>query len=310
VRGSGRLASIMTKGTDSMRADSRTNLITSAAMLLAATLTGCAPETNQIAPANRIAVLIDGSGTYKHRRSEAVERAAKLIDAIAQARRRRFEGLQDTVAVITIDAMPSVLWRGTLEELRAADRTSWVRRFEARSDYAACTDIDTAFRLAAEELGSSSRQIQKYAFVFSDLQHEPPANEMNRCQPPRKGPGDAFPWERFEDVAVSVLWAPRNQKLLWQRQIDEHGMSENFRIYTDSESAEVAIVPPAAAKRIVTEQERKQTQTRLGEFFWGAMKLAVLLACLVIGLPILVEIFRRRRRQMVTARQVAAQQRR
>ena len=135
-----------------MRADSRTNLITSAAVLLAATLTGCSPEATQIAPANRIAVLIDGSGTYKHRRSEAVERAAKLIDGIAQARRRRFEGLQDTVAVITIDAMPSVLWRGTLEELRAADRTSWVRRFEARSDYAACTDIDTAFRLAAEEL--------------------------------------------------------------------------------------------------------------------------------------------------------------
>jgi hypothetical protein len=290
-----------------MPAKSMTSLVLCAVALLAVTLTGCVPEAKEVAPANRIVVLIDGSGTFKQRRSEAVERAAELIDSVAQAQRRRFEGLQDTVAVIAIDAMPSVLWRGSLEDLRSADRRSWVRQFDARSDYAACTDIDTAFRLAAEELGASSSQVHKFAFVFSDLQHEPPGNDMDRCEPPRKGPGDTFPWDRLEDVAVSVLWAPRSQKLLWRRQIDERGMSATFKVYTDSESAEVVTAPPPAAKRIVTEPEKKQTQALLGTFLWGAAKLAALVTCVVVILPILVAGLGRLRRRRGAGRRAVAQ---
>jgi hypothetical protein len=284
-----------------------TSLVLCTVVFLAVTQTGCAPEARETAPANRIAVLIDGSGTFKRRRAEAVERVAKLIDKIAQTQHRRFEGLQDTVAVIAIDAMPSVLWRGNLEELRSVDPSSWVRRFDSRSDYSACTDIDTAFRLATEELGASSRQVHKFAFVFSDLQHEPPASDIDRCEPARKGPGDAFPWDRLEDVAVSVLWVPRSQKLLWYRQIEKRGMAATFKLYTDSESAEVETVPPPVVKRIVTEQERKQTQAWLGAVLWGVVKLGALVVCIVVMLPILVLALRRFRRRKSDRLLVSAQ---
>ena len=130
---------------------------------------------------------------------------------------------------------------------------------------------------------------------------------MDRCEPPRKGPGDTFPWDHLEDVAVSVLWVPRSQKLLWQRQIDELGMSPTFKVYTDSESAEVATAPPPAAKRTVTEQERKETQATLGALLWGAARFATLLVCIVFMTPIVALGFRHWRRRRAGSRRAAIQ---
>jgi hypothetical protein len=249
-------------------------------------MAGCTGGTNEPKPANHIAILIDGSKTFERRRGDAVARAQELIGKIAEKPGRRHQGANDMVAVIAIDAMPSVLWRGTLSELRNTDREGWVRRFAARSDYSFCTDVDRAFRLAIEELGPSSPQIHKYVFVFSDLQHEPPTDSLRRCEKPRIGPADSFPWSGIEDASVSVLWTPPGQKLAWQRAIDSRGLSKSFLVYVDSESAEIVPAPPPVAKRVVTEQERRQTQDRLASALGLGLKIVlgfVLLIVIVIG---------------------------
>lgn len=260
-------------------------------------LTGCIGGTNEPKPANHIAILIDGSKTFDRRRGDAVQRAQELIDMIAEQPKRRHQGANDSVAVIAIDAMPSVLWRGTLADLRNADPEGWLRRFAARSDYSFCTDVDRAFRLAVEELGPSSPQIHKYVFVFSDLQHEPPTDSLRRCEEPRVGAADSFPWCGIEDASVSVLWTPPGQKLVWQREIDSRGFSKSFHVYVDSESAEIVPAPPPVAKRVVTEQERRQIQDRLGSALALGVKivLAVVLLCAVLTGGVLMAARRRQR---------------
>jgi len=263
-------------------------------------MAGCTGGTNEPKPANRIAILIDGSKTFERRRGDAVERAQELIGKIVEKPGRRHQGANDMVAVIAIDAMPSVLWRGSLAELRKADREGWTRRFGARSDYSRCTDVDGAFRLAAEELGPSSPQIHKYMFVFSDLQHEPPADSLRRCQEPRVGAGDSFPWSAVEDASVSVLWTPPEQKLAWQRQIEGRGLSKSFHIYVDSESAEIVPVPPPAAKRVVTEQERGVIRDRLGAALGLFLKaLGIALGLCVVGAIGVIALAARRRRRVL-----------
>jgi len=261
-------------------------------------LTGCIGGTNEPKPANHIAILIDGSKTFDRRRGEAVQRAQELIDKIAEKPGRRHQGANDSVTVIAIDAMPSVLWRGTLDELRSADREVGLRRFAARSDYSFCTDVDGAFRLATEELGPSSPQIHKYVFVFSDLQHEPPSDSLRRCQKPRVGGADSFPWSGIEDASISVLWTPPGQKLAWQREIDTRGLSKSFHVYVDSESAELVPAPPPVARRVITEQERQQTKDLVNSAVGLALKIVlavVLLSAIVIGLILMAA----RRRQRV-----------
>lgn len=247
--------------------------------------TGCS-DAKRTVPANHVAILIDGSGTFKRRRADAIERARALVEEIANTRGRRSQGSQDTVAIIAVDAVPAVLWRGSLDALREIDHTKWVSRFEARSDYASCTDVDAAMHLALRELGDSSLQIHKYMFVFSDLLHEPPAtDDMTRCEASRKGPGAEFPWDQLEDVSVSVLWAPRTQKLVWQREIDKHELSPTFNLYTESESAEVEIQAPPPAKRVVTEREQAKARLELSKFVWGALKALGAVAFLFLLVP-------------------------
>jgi len=248
--------------------------------------TGCS-DGKRMVPANHVAVLIDGSGTFKRRRADAIERARELVEGIASAHRRRSQGTQDTVAIIAVDAIPAVLWRGSLDALREIDHAKWISRFDARSDYASCTDIDGAVHLALRELGDSSLQIHKYIFAFSDLQHEPSAtDDMTRCEAARKGPGAEFPWDQLEDVSVSVLGVPKTQKLVWQREIDKHDLSPTFNLYTESESAEVEIQTPPPAQRVVTERDRTKARLELSGLVWWVAK-AIGCVLLAVGLVVI-----------------------
>ena len=260
-------------------------------------LSGCTGASSEPKPANHIALLIDGSKTFDHRRSEAVDRAQELIGKIAEKPGRRYQGTHDSVAVIAIDAMPSVLWRGSLMELRSADQEDWIRRFAARTDYSYCTDVDRAFRLAIDELGPSSPQIQKYIFVFSDLQHEPPTTTMRRCEKPIIGAAGTFPWDGIEDVSVTAFWTPPNQKLAWQRQVDGRGLSKSFHVYVDSESAEVSPAPPPAAKRVISEQERRQTQEGVASVIRSGFKWMLAAVALFLALTGVAAFLASRRRQ-------------
>lgn len=278
-----------------------------AMLVLAASLSmglaACLPTERRPEPMNRVVVLLDASGSYRARQAEAAERTAILLDAMAQRTVRRWEKESDRIVLISLDAMPEIIWEGTLHELKSMDHTAWDARFRARTDYARCTDVDAAFRLAAQHLEGDSRSVHKYLIAFTDLIHEPPTESLSICQKPTKpsGPSEDFPWEAFRDVAVSVLWVPPDQKLVWRRAVETQGLT-TFALYTTAESKAVTLVPPLAPKLTMTEADRKRDQASLWDgLSQGVVWIAVtgiggicfLLACVVgVGWYI-----RRRRRR-------------
>lgn len=220
--------------------------ITRTVALLVLVCTSLAAAQTGQAPANHVVIIIDGSGSYRKRQADAVERSMAFLDTMAHTKLHRWEPATDRVTLISLDAMPEVLWHGTLRDLKQMDRAAWTNRFRARTDYAQCTDVSAAFQLAAQHLTGDARFIHKYVFVFSDLIDEPPTTAMTKCQRPKRPslPAAAFPWGALQDVSVAVFWVPPDQKLAWRRVVSEHGLSASFALYTDSESAEVTITPP------------------------------------------------------------------
>lgn len=244
-------------------------------------LAACLPTERRPEPMNRVVVLLDASGSYRARQAEAAERTALLLDAMAQRTAHRWEKESDRIVLISLDAMPEVIWEGTLHELKSMDRTAWDTRFRARTDYARCTDVDAAFRLAAQHLEGDSRSVHKYLVAFTDLIHEPPTDSLALCHKPAKpsAPSEDFPWEAFREVAVSVLWVPPDQKLVWRRAVEAQGLT-TFALYTTAESKAVTLAPPPAPKLTVTEADRKRDQARLWD---GFSQVAVWIVVIGIG---------------------------
>lgn len=197
-------------------------------------------------PANHVVIVIDGSGSYRARQAEAVERSTALLDKIAQTKLHRGDPDTDRVTLISLDAIPEVLWHGTLRDLKKIDHAAWAKRFRARTDYAQCTDVSAAFQLATQYLTGDPRWVSQYLFVFSDLIHEPPTTTITKCQVPKRPslPPADFPWSLLQHVSVAVFWVPPDQKLAWRRVVSEHGLSATFALYTDAESGAVTITPP------------------------------------------------------------------
>lgn len=236
------------------------------------------------APSNRVVIVIDGSGSFQDRQAEAVERAVALLDAMAQKKLHRWEPATDTITIISLDAFPQVLWQGALQDLKGMDRAAWVARFRARTDYAGCTDVGRAFRLAVQHLEGDPRYVHKYLFVFSDLVHEPPTTSISTCRPPSRPslPPDGFPWEALRDVSVAVFWVPPDQILAWQRAVEEHGLASSFALYTTSDSAQVKILPPPTPTVEVTEAERQVQRERYTGLAGAFVKSAGVILMLVV----------------------------
>jgi hypothetical protein len=240
--------------------------LTAALMMLSV---GTVSAQVEAEPHNRVVIVIDGSGSYKARQTEAVERAVTLLDGMAQTKLHRWEPATDHVSLISLDAIPEVLWQGTLQDLKKLDRAAWIGRFRARTDYAHCTDVSAAFRLAAQSLEGDFRSVSKYLFVFSDLIHEPPTTSIAACQRPKRPslPPEEFPWGALQDVSVAVFWVPPDQKLAWRRVVEEQGLTSSFALHSASESTAVTIAPPPRPTLAVTEADREAERGRYLGYF-------------------------------------------
>jgi len=252
-------------------------------LILLAAVTGCVGGEPAQRPSNRVAIVIDASGSYRARQVEAVERAVALVEGMAKTHVRRWESKDDVIAIISLDASPDVIWKGSLKDLKSRPPAFWKERFLARTDYAGCTDVSKAFRLAGRILEGDSRAVSKYLFVFSDLIHEPPLASMRACRAPQGDPPEDFPWSALSDASVSVLWMPAEQKLRWTRAVEERGLAESVGLHTVSESAKVTIPAPPRAKIRVSEEERRADR----EGFFGLFRAAGLAAAGGAGLLVM-----------------------
>lgn len=259
----------------------RATLILALALLLAYSSSSLAAPK----PTNRVAIVIDSSGSYRERQAEAVDRAVALLEGMAKTELQRWEKGMDQISLISLDALPEVIWQGSLRELKSLDRKAIMARFTVRTDYAACTDVTAAFKLAARFLEGDQRYTHKYLFAFSDLRAEPPADSLRKCRKPQPIPKD-FSWEALKDIQdIKVLWVPPDQKLNWQRAAQEHGLEGTFHLYTSAESGQVSIAAPPKAElnEEVKQSERRATQERLKGTFGSVLKGAALALGAVIG---------------------------
>lgn len=241
-------------------------------------------------PQVRVAVILDGSGSFRARRQEAVTRASRMLDELAKTKLHRWESGRDEIAVISLDAIPDVLWRGDLRALKQVTANAWAERFAARQELAGCTDVTTAFRMAEDFLGEGDGPVRKYLFVFSDLVSEPPTGSVRSCKPARNLPDEDFPWEQLSDVSVSVFWMPADQKLRWKRTVKEHDLAGSFKLFATGESSVVEVKAPPRPKAVVTQEEKDEAAGKLRGIAWGigkGMGYLVLFAMTGTGLLVL-----------------------
>lgn len=240
-------------------------------LIVGLALSGCSEQSVKPEVANHLVLMVDASGSYKARQSEAIARAIVLLEGMSKTKLKRWESTSDKIFIISLDASPDTIWQGSLKELKTKRPDFWKERFVARTDYASCTDVSGAFRLAAKHLEGDSRYISKYLLVFSDMLHEPPTNNMRACQSPVRVSPQDFPWVDLGDVSVSVFWMPPDQKLLWRKAARDRGMEANFALYTVSESPSAPIPEPPRPKEKITDEERK---TQKDKIVSGARSLA------------------------------------
>lgn len=270
-------------------------------LTVAVSASGCSSSEARRDSFNEVVVLLDSSATYKKRREEAVAKASALLDTISQTKVRRWEKAEDKITIITVDAVPEVIWQGNVADLKKMKQSDWAERFKARSDYEKCTDVEAAFKLAASHLQGDPQYAYKYVFAFSDLINEPPAASIGTCLPPKKPsvPSEEFPWGDLQDVSVSVFWVPPDQKLAWQRAATDHGLGTSFSLYTTSESGQVKISPPPKAAPKNTETEREADRESYTQTFYTAIRwlgIALLGAIiLIVAILVAARLFRGRR---------------
>jgi hypothetical protein len=268
-------------------------------------VTGCLGNQRRPEPSNRLVILIDASISFRDRQAEAVRRVTALLDSMAQVRLHRWETASDSIAIVSLDAIPEVLWQGTLRQLNAVDRTEWAARFRARSDYAGCTDVAAAFRLAAQHLGAETGDaglVNRYIAAFTDLIDEPPMASIRSCQPAGRpsAPPKSFPWKELGEVSTVVFWVPPEQKLVWRREVDQRGLGERFTLYTTAESDAVQLMPPPRPTTTLTEEERVQDRARLGAAARSLLRIGagIALAVALLGLAVAGIAWRTRRRSV------------
>lgn len=249
-------------------------------------------------PFNRIVVLLDASGSFQHRQNEAIAKTVQLLEGLSTHKAKRWEQA-DEIKIVSLDAIPEMIWEGTPEQFSKTDKTEWATRFKARTDYAKCTDVIAGLELAATLLEAETKAggmpTQKYLFAFSDFIHEPPVLTPTKCKAPKLPfvPGDDFAWDRLADVKIAVFWMPPAQKMAWDRAMKEQGLI-GYRLYTTAESGIAKLDIPEPAKRKVTEAERQQGQDTLAGLgnvvmiIVGTVLGVVLVIGLVIGIFVLI----------------------
>jgi len=179
---------------------------------------------------SKIALLVDFSKSFYTQ--DVNDSVKEVIDKISNKKVHRWEAGKNIVGVISIDALPELLWSGSIRELRALEPGFWEARFNARGDYSYCTDLISATNLAVEFLSGDPRYVQKTLYLWSDFVSEIPGSSVYRPKTYSKLPPKDFPCQELRDInTVTALMVPPNQKLAWLRAADGHGLT-NFTIYT------------------------------------------------------------------------------
>ncbi len=262
-------------------------------------------------PINKVAIILDASASYRARQEEALRHALDLLEQKrADTKLSRWDHDVDQIAIISLDAMPDLLWEGTAQDLKREGIQNLAARFKARTDYASCTDVGAAFRVAAKFLEGDPALVRPAIIAYSDLIDEKPAGSLSKCRKLQMVATD-FPWDALRNTSVNVLWLPPDQKLVWQRAAHEHGWTE-AHLFTVSESAQAdiklagkAVLSPELVKAHAAEKWSglwafvSRSFNKAGTFVGSVFRWLAIGAGLFVGAAVLVRVRKRSRRTAV-----------
>ncbi len=216
------------------------------ALLLLLLLLPTGVHAQSVSSHNRIAAVVDVSGSMASQLEIALAQLEAYLAAVAQ-QRRDYWATSDSVFVVALDAIPSVLFAGTATDLRKRS-DALVREVAARSDLRACTDVEGALVQATTLLRRAPGPA--YLIVFSDLRHEPPLDAVTACAGATLAPPAGVPWEALQATSSTFVWAAPDAVLRWTREAQAKGVTAQF--YTMAASAGAPLTPPPAAERVRT----------------------------------------------------------
>jgi len=244
-------------------------------------------------------VMVDASKSYREHFADAVQSATKLLDQLSQEDVKRWEPARDRITLISLDAMPEILWSGTLQDLQREGTAALPSRLEARKDFDACTDVGGGFRLALRELGPEQPGIGRYLFVYSDLLDDPPTTSLRTCQRPPRAIPPELDWEALQGIAVAAFSLTPEQKFAWSKELQARGLTETFKLYTPAESGVVTIpVPTRAVASVEPDPELKR---KIGHGVKTTVKYAGLALLLLATLPLIAWLVGRKRRAALSS---------
>ena len=267
---------------------------------------GCVGVSEVPEPTSRVVLVIDVSGSYRNAQAKALQQATQLLETMAETKQHRWQK-ESVIALVSLDALPEVVWRGGLRDLKANGVAPLVELFRARADLDGCTDVETGFRVALRELGEESRAVSKYLIVFSDLVHEPPEQAINRCSAPQRKPTATFPFEQLRDVSVSVFWVPPATKLVWSRALVDREMT--FALYTASESRGRLVPPPPPPTLEFNDTQRAEHRRRVLGSVVSVLKTFVAVAVCLLLTFVGLAVAARQRRARRNARALTREER-
>lgn len=257
-------------------------------------------------PGNDIVVIVDTSGSFHSRLGDAMGQVETLLSGIAARKLKRWEHASDRVAVISLDALPAVIWEGTPAQLKLQDSGSWGRLLAGRADYSGCTDVRAAFDIAAARVAADDpKYVDSYVFAFSDLVHEPPSTSLRRCHRAAapSPPSPDFPWLGLRNASTSIFWLPPAQMLVWDQAVRAAGMGEAVKLYSTSQSIEGFVAAPRAAKVDRTDVELQAAREGRIATVWGwVQRIGISVACLVLAVLALAVVSGRSKQQAVQRR--------
>lgn len=220
-------------------------------------------------PFNRVAVIIDSSGTFRNHQYEALQKMQGLMEKIAEKKDRRYQE-PDEIYLISLDSRPEVIWYGKKHQLEQLTEERLSAILGARRTYNNCTDITKAFNLASQKLNREPSPAAKWLFVFSDLIDEPPVSG-NGCKAPSRPsfPPDSIRWDTLIDgnTSIGVFWAPDVQIQAWETSLSDLGA--NIRFYNAAEAQNADLPTPPKARFKMTEEERTEKIEKIKGFGAG-----------------------------------------
>src|SRR5580658_1335324 len=127
----------MKKG-NPMKTDFFSKNVALATVMLISAITGATAQTTSPDAHNEIVVVVDASRSFQRRQQEAIDRTNDLLRQLELRQTSVWQEDHDKVTVISLDAIPTVVWSGSPTSLKKAQSDgSWSKWLMARSDYAA-----------------------------------------------------------------------------------------------------------------------------------------------------------------------------